>query len=334
MLNYIVTANSITILIKNRPEIIDKTHPNFEKVEIALKAGADETDILHLMNISKAIVHFGQGNVQVEHGEIKYKGEIVHSALGDRILALMEKGFDITPFTNFMENLYLNPSQNSINELYGFLEACNLPITEDGHFLSYKKITANYLDCYTKTIDNSIGARPSMPREKVNSNSSQTCSHGLHVASYSYMKSYSGDRIVVCKVNPKDVVAVPNDYNNAKMRVCEYEVINEVGLNGEEITANAIKDEEAYSKEYGKKTQKEIDEPGFIKSLRDYLGTHEADKWNEITKFFEENGITNISGTVKVSLELKDDETMANVINEYSKRNEINREKLLKFLNI
>jgi len=30
------------------------------------------------------------------------------------------------------------------------------------------------------------------------------------------------------KVNPKDVVSVPYDYNYSKMRVCEYEVLREV----------------------------------------------------------------------------------------------------------
>lgn len=250
MLNYIVTANSITILIKNRPEIIDNTHPNFDKVEMALKAGADEDTILKMMNVSKAVIEFGEGKVTVDNGEIMYDGEAVHSALATRIISLMERGFDIKPFTNFMENLYQNPSKSAVDGLYGFLEACDLPITEDGCFMAYKKITADYLDCYTKTIDNSIGAKPNMPRYKVNEDSEQTCSTGLHVASYSYMKSYSGDRIVICKVHPKDVVAVPNDYNNAKMRVCEYEVVNEVELYDEELTPNIISDDEAYAPEY------------------------------------------------------------------------------------
>jgi len=34
---------------------------------------------------------------------------------------------------------------------------------------------------------------------------------------------------VLVKVNPKDVVSVPVDYNNTKMRVCRYEVISVFG---------------------------------------------------------------------------------------------------------
>jgi hypothetical protein len=51
---------------------------------------------------------------------------------------------------------------------------------------------------------------------------------------------------MICKVNPADVVAVPSDYNNAKMRVCKYEVINEVDVKDEEIPENVVRDSEAY----------------------------------------------------------------------------------------
>jgi hypothetical protein len=50
----------------------------------------------------------------------------------------------------------------------------------------------------------------------------------LHVCSQSYLGHFGGDRVIVCKINPKDVVSVPADYNNAKMRVCRYEVVSEL----------------------------------------------------------------------------------------------------------
>jgi hypothetical protein len=36
---------------------------------------------------------------------------------------------------------------------------------------------------------------------------------------------------VIVKINPRDVVSIPTDYNNAKGRACRYEVIGEVGAN-------------------------------------------------------------------------------------------------------
>lgn len=126
----------------------------------------------------------------------------------------------------------LNPSHRAVQELYSFLETGSMALTEDGYFLTYKKIRENWTDIHSGTFDNSIGAKPYMPRNMVDENSEKTCSNGLHVCSYDYLSHFGGcdsNRVVLCKVNPKDVVAIPKDYSNTKMRVCEYEVLQEVG---------------------------------------------------------------------------------------------------------
>jgi hypothetical protein len=255
-LQYVVTDTSITVLIDNVPMVVHNTHSRFEEIEQAIIRGEDVEHIKLLINKKEAVKKFiAEGNISelvtIKDGEVYYKDEKLNSALSRRMIAMYDKGYNIEPFKLFMENMFENPSYRAVNELYGFLEACNLPITEDGHFLAYKKINANYTDCYTGEIDNSIGATVEMPRNKVNEDPNQTCSYGLHVASYSYMEHYSGDKIVICKVNPRDVVAVPRDYNNSKMRVCKYEVVNEVCPDSkEEIEEDIISDEDAYSDEY------------------------------------------------------------------------------------
>jgi hypothetical protein len=71
-----------------------------------------------------------------------------------------------------------------------------------------------------------------MKREDCNHNPKETCSYGLHVASWHYLTSGPGDYtdrtlpIVECKVDPANVVSVPTDYDQSKMRVCEYEVLS------------------------------------------------------------------------------------------------------------
>lgn len=249
-IQYIVTDNSITLLLGGIPKVVPQSHKNFEDIEQALIKGQTEEFIKTLVDESEQMKVFvmsdGESDVEVRDGELFYKGTAINSSLSRRIVSMKEKGFDISPFTKFMENLYNNPSYRAVNELYGFLEACNLPITEDGHFLAYKKITGDYLDVYTRTLDNSIGKTVEMARNQVNEDANQTCSFGLHVASYSYMSSYSGQRIVICKINPADVVAVPVDYNNAKMRVCKYEVVNEISMDGTQIEEDVIKDEDVY----------------------------------------------------------------------------------------
>jgi hypothetical protein len=121
-----------------------------------------------------------------------------------------------------------NPSFRAVSELYDFLEASQLPITEDGCFLAYKRIRSDYTDVHSGSFDNSIGQVVSMPRNEVDEDKDRTCSAGLHFCSRAYLPHFCGDRIVVLKINPADVVAIPSDYNNAKGRACRYEVIQEL----------------------------------------------------------------------------------------------------------
>lgn len=81
------------------------------------------------------------------------------------------------------------------------------------------------VDNYTHRINNNIGEVVSIPRQTVDKDRNVTCSHGLHVANWDYAKTYSGTVLISVKVNPMNVVTVPVDYNNMKMRVCEYTVM-------------------------------------------------------------------------------------------------------------
>ena len=180
---------------------------------------------------SKALsIHaFSNGLFRVSEGQLWLKDKAVPSQLATKILEFKEAGLDAQPLVNFTERLLRNPSSNSVNQLFGFLETNRHPITKDGYFIAYKSIRANWKDTHSNTMDNSPGQRVSMPREEVNPDPTQTCSHGLHVANWEYpTKHFVGDRLIEVKVDPEHVVAVPNDYNNSKMRVSEYVVLSQI----------------------------------------------------------------------------------------------------------
>jgi hypothetical protein len=46
----------------------------------------------------------------------------------------------------------------------------------------------------------------------------------------SYLGHFGGERTVIVKINPADVVSIPSDYNDAKGRACRYEVIGELNV--------------------------------------------------------------------------------------------------------
>jgi hypothetical protein len=70
-----------------------------------------------------------------------------------------------------------------------------------------------------------------MPRNEVDDNRSNLCSDGLHFCSFSYLGHFgsgAGNRVLIVKVDPADVVSIPADYNDAKARACRMEVIGEI----------------------------------------------------------------------------------------------------------
>jgi hypothetical protein len=70
-----------------------------------------------------------------------------------------------------------------------------------------------------------------MDRNQVNDDARQTCSAGLHFCSEGYLRNFGGARVMILKINPRDVVSIPTDYDNSKGRACRYEVVGEVGVN-------------------------------------------------------------------------------------------------------
>jgi hypothetical protein len=230
MLPYTITENSITVLLGGIPKVVDKSHPNFMLVLEAVKLG-DEVAVSNLIDVAKAVVTYGNGKIKIVDGVVYHNGVELENYAVSKLLQFMGEGFEVTPIINFLSNLMENPSYRAVQELYEFLEVGGVPLTEDGCFVVYKKVRENFKDIHSGTFDNSVGAIPNMPRNAVDEDSSRTCSAGLHVCSFGYLAHFgssANNRVVACKVNPKDVVSIPKDYGNTKMRVCRYEVIADV----------------------------------------------------------------------------------------------------------
>jgi hypothetical protein len=230
---FIIQGNNVVVVIDNTPHTISKTHITYQKVVDAIKANDWDT-VRNVIEPKKVVLEYGKGNVAVQGDTLFWKGREMHNALTSRMIAMLQEGFPIEPMVNFMENLMSNPSKRAVDELYGFLEKNNLPITPDGHFLAYKKVRANYLDVHSGTMNNSVGEIVEMERNEVDDNKDRTCSTGLHFCSQDYLNHFGGERVVIVKINPRDVVSIPSDYNDSKGRACRYEVVGELGVDPDE----------------------------------------------------------------------------------------------------
>lgn len=221
----------LTVFVNGEPHQVQRVHTNFQRVKDAL---VDPTiTIQGMLDILSEATFLtgaftGKANAEVRDGALWVNDRTVNSTLGNRVLDIVREGMDVDPWLKFVENVFSNPTPTAQNELYDFLEKHTLPITEDGHFLAYKKVRGDYTDVYTGRFSNRIGSTNEMPREQVDHDRTRTCSQGFHFCSREYLKSFGGERVVILKINPADVVSIPNDYDFAKGRCWRYEVVGEI----------------------------------------------------------------------------------------------------------
>lgn len=297
-INYILGSDSITVYLDSNSYTINRQAETFEPVLEAVRA--DDTDMLRgIVNLRKTIhasLVTGSDKVRIVGNSIFCGEHEVSGLISSRIFDILRMGLDATSMIKFLENLMENPSNRAVNELFGFLDSCKLPITADGHFLAYKRINDDYTDCHTGTFNNSPGQVLEMPRNRVDEDKDRTCSSGFHFCSYDYLKHFWGDRIVVLKINPRDVVAIPSDYNNAKGRTARYEVVDEIPLDEYKVPTYTITD--SFTDEYSQDVDDEyVDEDDDI-----------LDRWGDDDDDDEYFGFGTESDLINILVEMFDDE--------------------------
>jgi hypothetical protein len=162
--------------------------------------------------------------------------------LAQKILSLIKENLPVTIFEKFWENLQKNPSRTSVNELYDFLSYKELPITDGGCFIAYRGLKSDWYsvkgNLQTKVLKgkvnsvgqiyNGVGEEIEIERNSCDDNRENNCAMGCHAGSFNYSRGWSQGKIIAVKINPKDVVSVPKDYDCQKLRCCAYTVISEV----------------------------------------------------------------------------------------------------------
>jgi predicted DNA binding protein len=277
-----VSKDNITLIFSEDTVAIDNSNPKFSEILRLCKNGmyADAAGLATIKDQISAKFH-GSG-VEVEGGKVYFNGAELHNVIADRILDMLRDDADASSLVNFITNLMNNSSFTAVQELYLFLESNRIPLTEDGYFLAWKKIRHDWKDIHSGTIDYSVGSKPEMPRNQVDEDRERTCSKGLHVAGWDYLPHFgssgSSDRVVIVKVNPADVVSVPSDYNNAKMRVSKMEVLREYA----DLKTEADEFNDSVVSSDGERlyTSKDLDE-AYENGYDDARGEFNDDYWND-----------------------------------------------------
>jgi len=235
-LKFLITPTVLVVVRDGLPLTIDKSHKNFEKIQTSLEAGEWQA-VLDFIDLKNTLTKYSNGRVLVENGAVTLDGERVNGKVVQRLVdALVEENLEqLEAISAFLAKCDENPDYRVVTRIYDFMAHNDLRLTKEGDILAYKVVRSSYLDKHSGTMDNSPGKIVKMKRNQVNPKDEETCSHGLHVASRKYIPSFGspslhagGERVVLCKVNPKDFVSIPTDYNSQKARVCEYLVLKDV----------------------------------------------------------------------------------------------------------
>lgn len=131
---------------------------------------------------------------------------------------------------NFLRRLapVVESRKHSAEDLMDFIKRSELPLTNDGLIIGYKKVNqkANgmFVDVHSGTVEQQVGSHVWMDVDAVDPNRNQSCSHGLHVANLGYLTSFGGTHTLIVLVDPANFIAVPHGETN-KARVCAYDVI-------------------------------------------------------------------------------------------------------------
>jgi len=227
MIPAIITNQNLTLIIKGKQRVVSRDSGDFQQIMDAIQA--DDEDLVEILTTpAKAVEVFMKDGVEVRDGRVLFNGKEVDNLVVDKIFAFMSEGLPYQPLVSFLSRLMANPSYQSIKELYPFLESKGIPIDADGFFYCYKAVREDWMDKYSGTIFNGIGTVVALPRNEVDDNRDAACSRGLHAGNLDYVSAFAGqgDKIVIVKIDPADVVSVPSS-DERKLRCCKYEVVAE-----------------------------------------------------------------------------------------------------------
>lgn len=248
---YITSNGSVTIFLRNVPRQFSLSSAQGEKIFEALKNPEHTAEeIAELADVKLYVAKVTLGRVTVcDDDQFRIDGRVVDYGLRNILLKTLLSKADPTYLTQFLEHVDMNPNKGIAEHVYRFIEKGNMPITPDGCFLAFKRVREDFssfhsgqedvsiTDLETKEnvvqrghISHRVGTELVMIRDACDDNRFQTCSVGLHACSHSYLPHYcsSRGRVMIVKINPRDVVAVPNDYNDAKLRCCRLQVVGEI----------------------------------------------------------------------------------------------------------
>lgn len=222
----------------------DSNHPYWDQILEGLYN--NDPAVFNLFDVAKAAANklmVLSERVTYDHGKIRFDGDEQVGPLAEHLVRVIQSDVeDYTPIVKFWELVASNPSEHSRQQMFEWLAKHDFTIDEEGWIVGYKSVNGNVNDPDTwrscqsghgfvdgvefdnDYLPNVPGSVVSMPRAEVDDNHNRGCSTGLHVGDWSFVQAFTGNVKIEVRVNPRDVVSIPND-DTRKMRCCRYDVV-------------------------------------------------------------------------------------------------------------
>jgi hypothetical protein len=224
-INFSMTGESLTVFVGGTPTTFRAGTVQYSQIAKAILE-QDWDAIPALLTPGGALAKYLGDRFKVDGETLTFDGVTLPEALTERIATMAQEGQDPSPLLRFYERLHKNPSHRSRTQVFAFLKHLDIAIEADGTFLAYKGVKEDYTDQYTGTIANNPGQVHEMARNLISDDPNEACHFGFHVGALQYASGF-GPVVVICRVDPENVVCVPHDYSAQKMRVSRYEVVGE-----------------------------------------------------------------------------------------------------------
>ena len=127
-----------------------------------------------------------------------------------------------------------NQRGHTATDILKFMERGDLPLADDGTIIAYKVLTTKdgmnkeiFVDCHSRQVTQRVGSFVRQNEKIIDRSRSHECGVGLHIARRAYLRGFSGNIIVMVKIRPEDVLAVPHGESD-KIRASGYHIIGKV----------------------------------------------------------------------------------------------------------
>lgn len=204
----------------------------------------DYDKLIEAINLDQAVKSKSNGKVSFEDGILRYNGSYIDNKLSRRVLQLISEGYRLEPFIKFMDLCYQNPNPTVVDNLYDFMETSGIMLDEEGWVVGWKKVNSDGYDLHSGKVLYEVGKTVKIDRSSCDERTANSCSYGLHVGSKNYSESFHSGvgKILLVRLNPKNVVCVPEYSQWEKLRTCEMEVLEEFKVDKNYNTSVYLRD--------------------------------------------------------------------------------------------